>query len=428
MENKSTGYFSRPLSLFFISLLELLEKLMYYGITPILILYAINEGGLQLEREVAKNYISWFYTLIALLPFLAGLLTDFFLKQKKAILLGAMIALVGGGLLMINELVFVVSGLILYAIGRSFLRINLVVLLGRLYDKSEQQRLVGFLYVLLMMNLGGFFGPAFTSLLRENGLGWNVIFGIFTISMILFILLFLLVQNRFELIETDIEGHADEMEMEAGILDSQMTGLKRDYNSLVLILTVIIISGIYWDYNDVIMNHVSNFLAVTEDVTLLTFPYPEYGFSILSAIFLFSFGLVFLFIWSIRKRGDSLWKIITAFGLLAAAAFSVSYLETIPKDNLETFLLISAFVIALADIFISPLVLTYVTRLSKIRYASTMVGLSYFLPYFVSMLLVELADEWGFNWIESAPVVLGSFFVILIVFKRQLSKMTGGIK
>jgi POT family proton-dependent oligopeptide transporter len=427
MKQQPQKFFSRPLSIFFISLLKSLERLAYYSITSILIIYAVSEEGWSLERNLARDYYSWFIILVAVLPFFMGLLTDFFLKQKKAILIGAFTALFGSLFLLGNVFVFNIIGLILILFGIALIGPNLWVLLGRLYEKREQSRILGFLFALLFINLGGFFGPAIVGYLREHEMGWSSVFGVVSIAMTLFIMIFLIVKGRLDIREKNLEPDIYEGSTEHSVLDSEMTGLRRHYNSFLVILTIISISALFWSYDGAIMNYISDLLAEKEGFLLFGYENPDLVFPILAILASLVFGVVLFFVWYKKKTGNSFWRIITAIGFLGAAAFLTNYLNSVPDDNLTEFLVLMAIVISMADIFISPVVICYITRLSDVRYSSSMVGFYILIPFIIGKLVDYLKGGIDFDWMVGGPIVIAFIFVILVIFRRQLEKLANGI-
>ncbi|KAA3637550.1 MAG: MFS transporter [Bacteroidetes bacterium] len=427
MENDLPKKFSRPVSIFFISLLNLLERFSYYSIKGVIILYAISEQGWNLERESALNYFKWFLVLVGTLPILTGFLSDFYLKQKKGILIGSVFTLSGSLLLAVNAFSLNITGLFLMAIGTAFIRPNLWVILGRLYEKSEHQRILGFLFVIFFINLGGFFGPYIIGIMRDNEWTWSYIFATISITSILFIGIFLLIRNKLEFREKNLKVIRYEVYKNDSVLDSEMTGIRRNINSFLLIAIMLIVSTVFWQYDGAIMNYHTDFLLNNEDLLLFGFENSDYTFQLIWIITFFTIGAILFIIWYIRKTGNTIWKITTAMGFLGISAVLASSLAFIPDHNLPTYFVSSAIIIALADMFISPMITCYITRLSDIRYSSTILGFSITIPYFL---------DWGVNYfqerneidiIASGPIVIFSVLAMLIIFKKTLEKLANGI-
>lgn len=427
MENDLPKKFSRPVSIFFISFLNLLERLGYYTIVPLIVLYAMMEDGWNMEKDFASDYYHWFLLLIGTLPLLTGYLSDIYLKQDKGILLGSALTLTGSLLLIRNIFIINIIGLVLIAIGTAFIRPNLWVILGRLYRKTEHNRILGFLIAIFFINLGGFFGPFLSNFIREYNMGWSFVFGVVTVSSILFIVVFLLVRKRFEFIEENLEAKVYETPADDSILDSEMTGMPRSINSFLVISAILIVSTLFWQFDGAIMDFFIAFLGDREEFLLLGFGNADLVFQIMGAGAAFVIGVILFIIWYKKKTGNTLWKIITAIGFLGVASFLASSLTSIPDDNLQEYVVLTAITIAIADMFISPIIICYVTRLSDIRYSSTMVGFSFMFPYLLRRLIYYLQETVDLDWIAIGPIVIFTVFAMLIIFKRPLEKLANGI-
>ena len=80
--------YSQRTSVLLLSLVEFLERFSYYGTRAIIVLFAIDENGLGLQRSEALSYYSLLIYLAFLLPLPIGILSDLIIKQKNGTLLG----------------------------------------------------------------------------------------------------------------------------------------------------------------------------------------------------------------------------------------------------------------------------------------------------------------------------------------------------
>ena len=121
-----------------------------------IVLFAIGSSGLDMDSNDALYYYGLFTMLVYVVPLLTGLITDFSIKQKNAVILGGVLSLIGYLLITTGQMTAVALGLLLIAFGTGFVNPNLTVLLGRFYDKSERNRDFGFIFYYLMINVGAF--------------------------------------------------------------------------------------------------------------------------------------------------------------------------------------------------------------------------------------------------------------------------------
>ena len=71
-----------------LTIMSLLERLCYYGVRSVLVLYALDKDGLNIDRNDAFEFYGILTMLLVILPIPFGLLTDKLLGQTKSIYLG----------------------------------------------------------------------------------------------------------------------------------------------------------------------------------------------------------------------------------------------------------------------------------------------------------------------------------------------------
>jgi POT family proton-dependent oligopeptide transporter len=108
-------YLSRKQSVLLLSLIDFFERFSYYGFRSIIVLYMIMGDNFNWEGEDARYYYFILFTLVSIAYFPMGILSDFILKQKNAIILGGLFLLVGYTLMLTNStsLIWVSFGLII---------------------------------------------------------------------------------------------------------------------------------------------------------------------------------------------------------------------------------------------------------------------------------------------------------------------------
>ncbi len=157
--------------LFFI---EMWERLCFYVIGGILLLYAgdTERGGLGLPSLTANDIVGTYLAFVYATPFIGGLLADRLFGFRRSVL--------GGGLCMACGLfslgtpgpTFFVLGLVLVCIGNGFFKPNISAMVGNLYEKGDPRRDSGFSIFYVGINIGSLVAFVAAAWVREY-FGWS---------------------------------------------------------------------------------------------------------------------------------------------------------------------------------------------------------------------------------------------------------------
>lgn len=170
-----------------ICLTKFWERVAYYGLQAILILYlteyllvtrAADEIWLVASistlfevkgQALASSITGGFLTLISIIPIVGGVITDRVLGPARAILVGGSIMAIGH-LAMAYEPALILA-LTCIALGIGLFRGAIASQLGSLYD-TDSRRVEGFQLYFLAVNLAGLAGPFVVGTIGEEA-GWH---------------------------------------------------------------------------------------------------------------------------------------------------------------------------------------------------------------------------------------------------------------
>jgi POT family proton-dependent oligopeptide transporter len=417
-------------SLLLIAIIELLERFSYYGTRAIIVLFAIDENGLGLQRSEALSSYAQLTFLVFLLPLPAGIISDLTIKQKNGTLLGGVIALAGYTSLSMEEMNFVVIGLILMAIGTSFVKTNLTVLVGRLFEKTDKNRDFGFMLFYFGINLGAFIGVLVIGSISEE-MGWKYGFMISAIATLLYVVLFYFIKDQLPLIEKNInQKYLETSTFNDTIIDSELAQNKKLPNPAPVFLIVIftIIISLFWNLYEISSSPFYYYLSQKEDFTIMGFYIPISMMQTIGAVFNLIIMFVFLLTWYFQGLGSTIGKIALSMILLGVSIQVMYYVITFSGSNYMSYALLATFLFSTAEVLIAPFVMSYITRLSDVRYSSTIFGFyllcsgvaAKFLYYFVDI------DE-STNHMMVLSIIAILIGVSLILFRKKILKMSGGL-
>ena len=422
-------YYSRSTSILLISFLELLERFSYYGMRALIVLYAISEDGLQLERGDALSYYGTFSVLMGILLLPAGLISDFTFKQRKGALIGGIIAL-GGYLALQGNTFFAIScAMVLILIGTSFVKVNLTVLLGRCYQKTDSNRDLGFLLYYFAINIGAFIGVAGTGYLGEL-YGWNYGFGLCAISMLIFIVVFFSTQDKLNLVEED-GGNSERIGLlsNSTILDEHLMTKDESINDnektrrlpFILIALIIIANGFYWQAYELANNEIFTLLESVSEIELFGVEIFRSFVTGIASYLTFIFIPLFAFLWYKQDIHSSWRKIATALILGACSTFIISQVASFASQDF-LYILLTMIIFSISEIFIGPIAMSYITRLSPVKFSSTIYGTYSMLTILFGKVLGSIFE----NPITIAVLVL-TLGIAILIFRKQLIKLAGGL-
>lgn len=156
--------------------LQIMERGAWFGVFSLLGLYLVastDEGGLGLSHIEKGNILANVTAIQFFLPLFFGVIADR-IGYKLSLIIAFVIIGVGYYLMgTVNSYWAVYLAFLFAAIGGSFFKPVASGIIARTTD--ERTSTMGFGLFYLMANIGGFFGPAFSSYLRTT-MGWRIIF------------------------------------------------------------------------------------------------------------------------------------------------------------------------------------------------------------------------------------------------------------
>lgn len=361
---------SHPRGLYILFLTELWERYSFYSMMAILTLYMDEVLAFDAGRigRVYGGYIGAVY----LLPLAGGLLADRVLGFYRAVVAGGVLMMLGHLVLAVESLPLFYVALLLLACGSGLLKPNVSTIVGNLYRDRPALRDAGFNIFYMGINLGGFVAPLSVAWFRAR-YGWSVAFGSAAVAMLLSLVAFIAGRRHIAAAAACIEAAGGERHSVA----------PDEARARVLsLLAVCAISTVFW-------------LAFFQNAFTLTFwardntatsIAPEV-FQSIEPLGVIVFSAVIVVAWSrLRARGaepSTPMKMLVGILLVAAAYAVMAAAGLLGGDSgrVSAAWLVSAYlVIAVGEIFLSPMGLSLVNRVAPPRSRGVMMG-----AWFVSL-------------------------------------------
>ena len=181
------GFLGHPIGLRTLFLTEMWERMSYYGMRALLVLYMTGAvtnfnpglGWTQMESQAIYGiYVGMVYFMVV--P--GGWIADNILGHQKAVLYGAMIIALGHFTLAIPIQQTFFLGLIFVVLGTGLLKGNISTIVGKLYKEDDSRRESGYTIFYMAINIGSTLGFLVCSYLGEK-IGWHWGFGAAGIGM-----------------------------------------------------------------------------------------------------------------------------------------------------------------------------------------------------------------------------------------------------
>lgn len=191
-------FLGHPRALFMLFFAEMWERFSYYGMRAILVFYLTKH--FLFAKDPAYAIYGAYTSMVYITPVIGGYLADKYLGARKAVLAGGILISIGHLLIALMEgpqgqqgqyLDGFYLGLAFIIVGTGFLKANISVLVGQLYDRADVRRDGAFSIFYMGINLGAFSGPLLVGYLGER-VGWSYGFGAAGVGMLLGLVVFVL--------------------------------------------------------------------------------------------------------------------------------------------------------------------------------------------------------------------------------------------
>lgn len=195
--SKKSEAFGHPKGLYMLFFAEMWERFSFYGMRALLIFY-LTQHWLFSDGESTVIYGAY-GSLVYITPVLGGWLADRYLGQRKAVLFGGILLAMGHLFMafegvggqddpMIN--VFWLA-LALIIVGSGFLKANISVMVGQLYNLKDMRRDGAYTIFYMGINVGAAAGTILVGYLGQT-IGWAYGFGLAGIGMVAGLIVFVL--------------------------------------------------------------------------------------------------------------------------------------------------------------------------------------------------------------------------------------------
>ena len=427
--------FGHPIGLYVLFFTEMWERFSYYGMRAILVLYLVAEttegnAGLGWTNGEALALYGWYTMLVYVASIPGGWIADKFLGQKKSVLYGGILLVAGHSILAIEELWAFYSGLGLIILGVGLLKPNISTMVGGLYKQGDIRRDKGFTIFYIGINLGAFLSSLIVGYVGEVH-GWHYGFGLAGIGMTLGLVQYLLGQKYLKNVGNFYGDSENKEELEA--MKKPLTKIEKDRVIVLFISFLLVI--VFWGAFEQAGGLMNIYAKENTNRILMGWEVPASWFQSLNAMFIIFLGTSVALYWANRKLkgkvSSSLFKMIIGLIIMGTGFFfmSAAASEFNNTGASAMYWLVLAYLFhTIGELCISPVALSYITKLAPVKYASLMMGVYFAMTGFgnkLAGLLGESAEGLGeltvFTGIAIFCVIFG---FLVLVFRKKLEVLT----
>ena len=429
--------FGHPKGLYVLFFTEMWERFSYYGMRAILVLYLVTQTdtinpGLGWTDGEALALYGWYTMMVYVMSIPGGIIADKFIGQKKSVYVGGVLLLFGHSVLAVEQPWAFYTGLVLIVLGVGMLKPNISTMVGGLYKQGDIRRDKGFTLFYIGINVGAFLSSIVVGYVGEVH-GWHYGFALAGFGMALGLIQYAIGQKHLKNVGNFLGNSENEEEKEA--MKKPLTKIEKDRVSVLLISFLIVI--LFWGAFEQAGGLMNIYTKTKTDRMLLGMEVPATWFQSLNALFIVIFGTLIAGFWAKRKlkgkEASSLFKMILGLIIMGAGFFfmtgAVAQYNT--SGSSAMYWLILAYLFhTIGELCLSPVALSFITKLAPLKYASIMMGVYFAMTGFGSK-LAGLLGEWSeslgeytiFTGIAVFTIVIGG--LVLLVLKK-LKALTHG--
>jgi POT family proton-dependent oligopeptide transporter len=454
LANKN-NFFGHPKALFILFFTEMWERFSFYGMKALLIFYLTKYY--LFSDEAGNLLIGSYAALVYAMPVVGGFIADRYLGFRKAIVFGGILLVLGhlGMAYEGNATTKTLTGKIIrddfalqifylslafIVMGVGFLKANISSLVGELYDLGDKRRDSGFTIFYMGINLGSFLATLICVWLGET-YGWSYGFGAAGIGMFFGLITFILgtklllgkgeskapeflsaktlgIKNEWiiytisvfsiAIVWQMVQSHSvvQNLLIVAGgisfayIVYYALTQLDKIARERLIALTILIIfTVVFWALFEQAYTSLNLFADRVLDRTLFGYTIPAGQFLSLNALFIVLFAPVFAWLWVKMGKYNPNTAVKFAIALLlvglgfGSLVFGISISE---MGKVGTFWLVLTYLFhTCAELCLSPVGLSAVTKLSPVKIVGFMMGVWFLATAgseFIASILANIAS------------------------------------
>ena len=472
------SFFGHPKGLGLLFAAEMWERFSFYGMRGLLVLYLVN--GLKWSDGDAARLYGNYMSLVYLTPLIGGYIADRLIGTRNSLVIGGLLIAAGHFVLAVDNMTAFYAGLGLVIIGTGFFKPNVSTMVGQLYQAGDTRRDAGFTLFYMGINLGAFLAPFVCSTLGER-VGWHYGFAAAGVGMVLGLIAYIMLRDTYlpgiglapvrGAAKTTADGSESPSRAWHGIaggaaglgiaalastgnwvalvmgavigaaLGTAVLGTSGDERKRVTALFIVVFFVVmFWAAFEQAGSSMNLFADRHTDRMVGSFLVPSGWFQSVNSMFLLIFATVFALLWqrlsAAGKEPPTALKMVIGLFLLGLGfvALVIGGREVDAGHKVSPMFLLAAYLFhTWGELCVSPVGLSYVTKVAPLRFASLLMGV-WFLANsaaglvggYMAALTETVTSQASFFTIPMATSIGASLLLLLLV--PLLKRLTASVK
>ncbi|PCI31367.1 MAG: MFS transporter [Flavobacteriaceae bacterium] len=426
-----------PKGLYVLFFTELWERFSFYGMRAILILYLVaktteDNPGMGWEKVNAFELYGWYTMMVYVMAVPGGILADRWLGQKKTIMLGGFLLCIGHLILAFDTVAAFYTGLIFIVLGVGGLKPNVSAMVGGLYAKNDSKRETAFTIFYIGINIGAFTAPILVGYLGET-ISWHYGFGLAGIGMVLGQLVYIWGQKYLTHVGNFVPHKIDVQ------TNKKVPLSKVEKDRIILLALSFIIVIVFWGAYEQAGGLMNIYAKEKINRVLFGVEIPASFFQSLPALFVIMTGGPIAYFWMRWKKAGresssmlkmGLGTIIMGFGFLVLVGAANQTILSLDGKASVYWLFGAYFLHVIGELCVSPVALSFITKMAPLKYVSFMMGAYFFVTGIGNKLagmIGKAAQTAGEKTIFIGVFLFCVLFgLLLLVFVKKLKKLAHG--
>ena len=484
------AFFGHPRGLSTLFFTEMWERFSYYGMRAILILFmtaAPSAGGLGFDVGVAGAVYGLYTSMVYMTSLPGGWIADRLIGQRRAVLYGGILIASGHFSMAVPSITTFYLGLLLIVIGTGLLKPNISVLVGQLYPQGDTRRDAGFSIYYMGINTGAFFSPLVCGYLGQR-VNWHLGFAAAGVGMVFGLIQYVLGDKHLgeagaRPAPTASPAEADAnwrlakvlggggalalvtfvLLVYAGIVPVTPTQIADAAGYLLLVTTVVffawlflsgdwtpaerkrlyvigvffLCAALFWSEFEQAGSTLNLFADRATRNSILGANFPSSWFQSANALFIIMFAPVFAWLWITLGSREPSSPIKFAFGLMGVglgfALLVPAAQAAAPGTLVSPLWLIATYLVhTWAELCLSPVGLSSMTKLAPARVAGLMMGVWFLGASVGNFIGGRLASFYESFPLPSLFAVVAGFGIVfgllLLVFSKTIKEWMGDVR
>ncbi|MHB8054621.1 MAG: peptide MFS transporter [Candidatus Aminicenantales bacterium] len=368
---------NHPKSLWVIFLTEIWERVGFYTLMAVLVLYM--DKTLLWNDARKGTYYGLFLALCYFVPLLGGWLGDRVFGRRSTVQVGAFLMAVGYIGLAVSgagNLIPFYAGLFLIGFGTGIFKVNMSVMVGNLYSGKPELKDAGFNIFYMAVNIGAAVAPLIATFVGVTWNNYNINFWICAVGLFIASMTFAIGRKKLALADPR-KGEAVAASATSPVLEISPAEYRQRITTLVSLFVIVILFWVAF-YQD--------FFALTlfaeRSTKIFKFLRPEtYQFFEPIYIVVLTPVLLAFFAWLRARRKEPSTPVKIFLGMLIMGlAMLVMVFASLAGGNKDAnsmspaWLIGTYFIVTIAEIMISPMGQSYVSKVAPPKIAGLMMG------------------------------------------------------